>query len=696
MDRERYWRLKEIFLAADELPADERERYLAATCAEDPALLAEARALLAAAQPTGTGLLEPPTMPPLPADTGDEVAHYRIVELLGTGGMGVVYRAEDSRLPRTVALKLLQPELTRSPAARQRLLREARAVAALDHPNVCTIFEVGETTEGRTFLAMACYDGETLAQRLQRGPLPAAEAVEIAAQIAAGLEHAHERGIVHRDLKPANVMLTREGLVKVLDFGIAKLVDETRLTATGAAFGTPTYMSPEQIRSAAVDARSDVWSLGVLLYEMVAGEPPFGVDDPQAMFYSILHVDPAPLDARVPGLPRGLAAVVARALDKDPGERQADMGEVRQELARVGTDTAPTMRLQPQKARAKRWPSAAAVALLAMAALAVQAPQPPAGLATQSVEAERLYVKGKYLYDRGEFVRAQDFFARAVAEDPQFALAHAGLSRATVYLGFLGGEPPAQAYPAAAAAAERALSLQDDLAEGHLALALLRFFSRLDWDGAEEAARRAIELDPKLAEAHYVYGVLSINRGRLDRGLRELGRALERDPVVAKIYYQMAKGHLYRRDYRRTLALVRQSEELIPARPMVAELLVSAHWQLGNRRQAAEAAAPLRGLREVLAHLAAGRQREAHELVDGWSAARRGGATAELPGGATIANAYALLGDREHTLDWLERAYAEPGGRLGFTQYYQSPEYDLVRDDPRFRALLARTGLDTR
>jgi eukaryotic-like serine/threonine-protein kinase len=217
---------------------------------------------------------------------GSSVPRYRILGLIGTGGMGVVYSGEDTLLGRTVALKFLPPTLTPNPGAKMRFLNEARAASALDHPNICTIYEVGETAEGQLFLAMAYYEGETLKQRLERGPLPAAEALQIALQAAHGLAKAHRHGIVHRDIKPANLMLTSDGVVKILDFGIARLPDQT---LSGPLLGTPGYMSPEQARFGKVDARSDVWSLGVVLREMLSDVPP-GVE---ALLTCMLAEEPA-------------------------------------------------------------------------------------------------------------------------------------------------------------------------------------------------------------------------------------------------------------------------------------------------------------------------------------------------------------------------------------------------------------------
>ncbi len=266
---------------------------------------------------------------------GQTVSHYKILEHLGGGGMGVVYRAQDLNLGRPVALKFLPPELTRDAEAKQRFIQEAKAASALDHQNICVVHEIGETDDGQIFIVMTFYDGETVKKKMERGQLNVDEALDIAIQVAQGLTKAHEEGIVHRDIKPANIMVTTTGVAKIVDFGLAKLTGQSSLTKVGMTMGTTAYMSPEQTRGETVDSRADVWSLGVTLYQMLTGILPFRGEFAQGLIYSILNEKPRPLrDGRM-DLPPMLEAVMQKALEKEPSNRYGSSRELMDALVAV-------------------------------------------------------------------------------------------------------------------------------------------------------------------------------------------------------------------------------------------------------------------------------------------------------------------------------------------------------------------------
>ena len=279
-----------------------------------------------------------------PTWIGQTVSHYEILEKLGGGGMGVVYKARDLRLGRLAALKFLPAHLD-SQVDRHRFLKEARAAASLDHPNICTVYEIGEIDgEGGIFIAMACYEGETLKNKIQSGPLKIEEAIDYTVQIAAGLARAHSQGIVHRDIKPANLMITRDGQVKILDFGVAKLASETGLTRSGVSVGTVAYMSPEQIVGDPVDHRTDIWSLGVVLYEMLAGGLPFARENEQAFGYAILHTEPRPIGSLRPDVLPELERILDKALQKVPADRYQHVDEIPVDLRALrGSGSRPTL-----------------------------------------------------------------------------------------------------------------------------------------------------------------------------------------------------------------------------------------------------------------------------------------------------------------------------------------------------------------
>ena len=247
---------------------------------------------------------------------GETISHYKILEKLGGGGMGVVYKAEDTTLKRIVALKFLPSELTTDQQAKTRFLHEAQAASKIDHPNICGVHDIAQTDDGETYIVMSFYEGETLKKKIARGRLKVEQSLELAAQIAEGLSKAHAAGIIHRDVKPANILVTKEGIAKILDFGLAKLKGETRLTQTGATVGTLSYMAPEQVHGQETDARSDIWSLGVVLYEMLTGVAPFKGEHEGALLYEIMSADPPPLTQVVPDIDPELQQLVMKCLRK--------------------------------------------------------------------------------------------------------------------------------------------------------------------------------------------------------------------------------------------------------------------------------------------------------------------------------------------------------------------------------------------
>ncbi len=343
-DATHYWEQLETLLH-DALEREPRERaaFLACSCS-DAAMRREVESLLRAHdQPGVLDTLSETVMKPILAPAGGPVVHrvarsfaidvrpeldrYRIIDTLGGGGMGIVYRARDERLDRDVALKFLPPHLSTDEAAKKRFLVEARAAASLEHPNICTVHEIGEADDGQLYIVMGCYEGETLDKRIAAGPLAVEDAIRITLDAARGLAKAHERRIVHRDVKPANIMITSDGMVKILDFGIAKLSDPG-ITQTVGVIGTLAYMSPEQAFGEIVDARADVWALGVVFHEMLTGRRPFRGPDNQAVLYSILTEEVEPVGATGGDLAAAIDAFLRRALARTPADRFASAIEL--------------------------------------------------------------------------------------------------------------------------------------------------------------------------------------------------------------------------------------------------------------------------------------------------------------------------------------------------------------------------------
>jgi serine/threonine protein kinase/tetratricopeptide (TPR) repeat protein len=445
----------ELFHELADLDAPEQLRRLTPIGETDPELkraveallagdnLADAR--LAGLKPGIADVLQRNLRAPYPDPlrvVGRMLSHFRVIEPLAAGGMGVVYRARDTRLGRDVALKLPLPAQHLDPQGRARFLREAHAAGTLDHPNLCSIYEIGESEDGQPFLAMALYPGEPLKARIAReGPLPLHEALAIARQIASGLAFAHAAGVVHRDLKPANIMVLPDGTVKILDFGLAKLLDVSQ-TSSAAALGTMPYVAPEQILGRPVDERADLWSLGVLLYEMLTGVVPFRGGDIAATAHAILHHDAPRPSATRAELTRSVDDLISALLQKDPTRRYASAQDVAGDLDALQQGRKPAFpRHAPwwrhtrlRSRRAARAVLAVAITMLLAASSRVVPPLLDAK-PTRNAEAHQMYLRARQYERTGPLSAADTLYRRALGLDPDFALARARLALVLLWSG---------------------------------------------------------------------------------------------------------------------------------------------------------------------------------------------------------------------------------------------------------------------
>ena len=608
---------------------------------------------------------------------GSRLGQYEIVSLIGGGGMGLVYKAQDTRLKRLVALKLLPPELTRDETAKQRFLQEAQAASALDHPNICTIHEINETPDGQLYLVMAYYEGETLKEKIERGPLALDEVVDIAIQVGQGLAEAHSAGVVHRDIKPANVMLPKGAPVKIVDFGLAKLAGQVGLTQTGKTLGTVAYMSPEQARGHEVDHGADLWALGVVLYEMLAGHRPFPGEHAQSVVYAILNTEVPPLPIARAEVPADLARAVGRALTKLRGDRQGSAEELVTELRAVkraweghataeldGEKAVPSIAVLPfanmsadpeqeyfceglaeevidalarldglrvvartsafqfrgkghdlrqigEKLKVKTvlegsvrkagtrlrinaqlinaedgyhlWSgrydremddvfavqdaiARSVVEKLKVKLLGSQ-DAPVVKRPTENLEAYNLYLKARYYFvrqTREGLEKSLDCFNQALAMEPTYAPAHAGISVAQNTRAILSFAAPQDVMPRAKEAALNGLALDETVTDAHVALAVV--LDCYEWNpaGAEQEYRRALELNPGNTLARSFYSHLLARAGRTDASVAEARQAIERDPLSVLHSYYFAVALVCGRRFEEAIAQAHAGIELEP------------------------------------------------------------------------------------------------------------------------------------
>jgi tetratricopeptide (TPR) repeat protein/predicted Ser/Thr protein kinase len=673
---------------------------------------------------------------------GQTVSHYRIVEKLGRGGMGEVYLAEDNQLGRRVAIKFLPKEVASDDRAKQRLLREAKTAATLDHPNICAIYEVGQEGD-QNFIVLQYVEGETLASRLKRSLPDLREALSIAAQVADALNEAHTRGIVHRDIKPENIMLTKRNQVKVLDFGLAKVMRDASIidanTASmvsipGMLMGTVPYMSPEQVRGEELDYRSDIFSFGSVLYELLTGRRPFEAKSSAEVISAILTSQPAPISRSSLGH-NGNAEeqLIRKCLEKDAALRYQAMGDLiadLQEIRRASDSGRVSSRpliakaalTQPEKAATGsprgKWSNLRSFevgSVLTVVVLAVVAglytwsarthnPTPVAAGKSANPAAYDAYMRGMVNVSSenpADNQTAITLFEQSVAADPVFAAAYAELARAyTIKARYVASEADRKkAYEDAEVAVNKSLAIDPNLAEGHFAHGLMLWtpYKRFPHAQAIQSYRRAIELNPNFDEAHHQLGFVYLHIGMLDKGQQEIEKALAINPGNTLARYRLGVIDMCRAKYAEAYQVF-NSTPLEQNPELLAFYTSNALFRLGRNEEASalidkyfkEYSKDKGGMVtsvKAMMLAKAGRNGEAEATIQHAIDIGRGYAHFHHTA-YNIASSYALMNRPDEAMRWLQVTADE--GFPNYPLFEGDTQLINLKKDPRFIAFMAQ------
>ncbi len=743
---------------------------------------------------------------------GEKFSHYVVLRKLGQGGMGEVYLAEDTSLDRKVALKVLPEGSAEDFAARERFIREARAAAAIDHPYICKVYEAGVCNQ-RPFISMEFVEGETLLDRLSGGPVPLKEGLHVGVEIAEALSRAHEKGVVHRDLKPSNIMLTRDGHVKVVDFGLAKrvLADDAETISVlersrsqpGSLMGTLNYMSPEQLRTAPVDHRTDIFSLGVIFYEMFSGCHPFRKGSAMETAGAILREPPEPLSMYSKTCPPFLEQIVSKMLCKELAGRytsarellgnlrelqekpeptapqlrpvvssiavlpfvnrsadkdneyfsdgitediiaeiskisdlrvisrtsvmrykgvERDLKEVGRELGvqtilegsvrRAGARVRIVSTLIDVEADRHLWAEtydrnmedifaiqsevSRHIAIALKANLAPLRAERQRRDESRQPEAYSFYLRGRFFMNKltpEGIQQGIQYFKKVLEIDPNSARSYAGIATCFANAGHFGFLPLAESFPEAKVAAQRALELDENLAEAHASMALVKLFYDWDWDGAERGFTRAIELNPNFAEAHTLYSWYLIARKRFPEAIREAQEAVQLDPlsIVANtnLGWVLAFAGRYDEGIEQTKKAIEMDPNFLPGVNVLGyiyllqgaygqgvPLIEKSHWDKAHLGQAYAVAGQHDAARAVL-----------KEIADP--------SFSGLRSPLEISLLCFLLGELDQGFEWLERAYEAHDNRIVYLRNFAELHHiESCRADPRYATMVRRLGLE--
>ncbi len=725
MANENWQQIRKIFDESLLRNPEERRQYISKMCGADKLLFAEVESLLAS-HDRADGFMETPAIAKvagaIEAETkklekGVRFGHYEIVKQLGAGGMGEVYLATDKKLDRQIAVKILNEKFSRDATNLRRFVAEAKAASALNHPNILVIHEIGEANEVH-YIISEFIKGKTLREIFKDEPLKLLEVLDISIQIAGALCTAHEARLVHRDIKPENIMIRPDGYVKILDFGLAKLVEQKNKstlglesditkqnqTAKGVILGTVNYMSPEQAKGERVDERTDIFSFGAVIYEMIAGKTPFAGESVSERFANLINAEPPPLADFSADVPDELQRIVSKMLEKNKTERFQTTKNLLADLKNLQKRLDFEIELTRSRQRATRSDTSQAQAISCSDAPSGNL-KPPAAINSESLiiknmkppeNASEAYRQSRFYYQRGSFpdiIKSRSLLEEALRFDANYAPAYAALADQFVVEAVYGLHAPAESFVKAKDALGLAFALDSNSAEFYAAAGFVDLICDWNFAEAESSLRKSLELDPRCAVANNYLGQVFMFQCRFAEAEVFLRRATEIEPAV--LYHQgvVIISYFLARKHEK---VIEESERILAVHP---QFLIAAHLRCATLEQTGRAAEAVAEYEKILhesgeialrwlgcAYALVGEKGKAREIAAKLVAESR----RRYISPTFLALLYIALNEPDEAFAYLEKAFQDNDPWLIWIN--ADPRYDVLRSDARFQDLLRRVG----